>query len=96
MLTENQEIIIEFMEECRNQSMIKDELFITQERLYDTLYQLEDMLKQFPTAQNTYIQLESLISDTLSLTRKTYFEYGNNCSEVEDRALFRKYNKEAA
>ena len=80
MLTENAKLVIEFVEECRSQLMVKDELHETQEEMYKTLYRAEEILKQSEEGKQLFLSLESLVAE-LRLTKDVYFEYGENYSE---------------
>lgn len=93
MLSENAKLVIGFIEECRNQLMMKDELHEKQEKLYDTLYKIEDILKENEKGKKIFVELESLLSETLSLTKEAYFEYGENYSEACDNQMFKKYKE---
>ena len=43
MLSEDAKLVIDFVEECRSQGAIKDELYTKVEEMYSALYQLEDL-----------------------------------------------------
>ena len=45
MLSEDAKLVIDFVEECRSQGTIKDELYTKVEEMYSALYQLEDLIK---------------------------------------------------
>ena len=51
MLSENAKLVIGFIEECRNQLMMKDELHEKQEEMYKALYEIEDILKEMKKAE---------------------------------------------
>lgn len=93
MLTENAKLVIEFVEECRSQLMVKDELHETQEEMYKTLYKIEDILKENEKGRKVFVELESLIIRTLDLTKDVYFEYGENYSEACDNQMLKKYKE---
>lgn len=93
MLSENAKLVIGFIEECRNQLMMKDELHEKQEKMYEALYEIEDLLKENEKGKKVFINLESLLSDTLSLTREVYFEYGENYSGACDNQAYKKYKE---
>lgn len=93
MLSENAKLVIGFIEECRNQLMMKDELHEKQEKMYEALYEIEDILKENEKGKKVFVELESLLSETLSLTKEAYFEYGENYSEACDNQVYRKYKE---
>ncbi len=93
MLTENAKLVIEFVEECRSQLMVKDELHETQEEMYKTLYRTEEILKQSEEGKQLFLSLESLVARTLDLTKDVYFEYGENYSESSRNQMLKKYKE---
>lgn len=93
MLTENAKLVIEFVEECRSQLMVKDELHETQEEMYKTLYRAEEILKQSEEGKQLFLSLESLVARTLDLTKDVYFEYGENYSETSRNQMLKKYKE---
>lgn len=93
MLSENAKLVISFIEECRCQLMTKDELHETQEEMYEALYEIEDLLKGNEKGIKIFVKLENLLSDTLSLTKEVYFEYGENYSNACDNQIFKKYKE---
>ena len=93
MLTENAKLVIEFVEECRSQLMVKDELHETQEEMYKTLYRAEEILKQSEEGKQLFLSLEGLVARTLDLTKDVYFEYGENYSESSRNQMFKKYEE---
>lgn len=93
MLTENAKLVIEFVEECRSQLMVKDELHETQEEMYKTLYRAEEILKQSEEGKQLFLSLESLVARTLDLTKDVYFEYGENYSESSRNQMLKKYKE---
>lgn len=93
MLTENAKLVIEFVEECRSQLMVKDELHETQEEMYKTLYRAEEILKQSEEGKQLFTSLESLVARTLDLTKDVYFEYGENYSESSRNQMLKKYKE---
>lgn len=84
MLSDDAKLVIDFLEECRTQLTIKDELHSKTEEMYSTLYLLQDMLKGDEEKSNVFIKLETLIIETLNLTKDTYFEYGDNFAQVRE------------
>lgn len=84
MLNDDAKMVINFLEECRTQLTIKDELHSKTEEMYSTLYLLQDMIKGDEVKSKTFIKLESLINDVLTLTKDTYFEYGDNFAQVRE------------
>ncbi|WP_317368896.1 hypothetical protein [uncultured Tyzzerella sp.] len=93
MLTENAKLVIEFVEECRSQLMVKDELHETQEEMYKTLYRAEEILKQSEEGKKLFTSLESLVARTLDLTKDVYFEYGENYSGACDNQMLKRYKE---
>ena len=93
MLTENAKLVIEFVEECRSQLMVKDELHETQEEMYKTLDRTEEILKQSEEGKQLFLSLESLVARTLDLTKDVYFEYGENYSESSRNQMLKKYKE---
>lgn len=84
MLSDDAKLVIDFLEECRTQLTIKDELHSKTEEMYSTLYLLQDMLKGDEEKSKVFIKLETLIIETLNLTKDTYFEYGDNFAQVRE------------
>lgn len=93
MLTENAKLVIDFIEECRIQMTLKDELFKKQEEMYKRFYKLEDFLKGNKEGEKIFSELGEFISETLSLTKDVYFEYGENFSEINNSKMLRKYKE---
>lgn len=93
MLSENAKLVIDFIEECRCQLMMKDELHEKQEEMYKALYEIEDILKENEKGRKIFVELESLIVRTLDLTKDVYFEYGENYSGACDNQVFKKYKE---
>lgn len=94
MLSEDAKLVIDFVEECRSQLTIKDELHYKLEDMYSTLYHLQDLLKDDEEKTKVFLKLETLIIETLNLTKDTYFEYGDNFAQVRE-TNFVKCIKEA-
>lgn len=84
MLSDDAKLVIDFLEECRTQLTIKDELHSKTEEMYSTLYLLQDMLKGDEEKSKVFLKLETLIIETLNLTKDTYFEYGDNFAQVRE------------
>lgn len=82
MLNKTSKGVICFIEECRAQGMIKDELHLKQEELYQGLFELEEVLKNIGKSE-LYLKVESLIADTINLSKNTYFEYGENFESTQ-------------
>lgn len=94
MLSEDAKLVIDFVEECRSQLTLKDELHYKLEDMYSTLYHLQDLLKDDKEKTKVFLKLETLIIETLNLTKDTYFEYGDNFAQVRENN-FVKCIKEA-
>lgn len=93
MLSENAKLVIDFIEECRCQLMMKDELHEKQEEMYKALYEIEDILKENEKGRKVFIELESLIARTLDLTKDVYFEYGENFNGACDNQMLKRYKE---
>ncbi|MFR4478214.1 MAG: hypothetical protein ACLUBL_03610 [Fusobacterium sp.] len=89
MLSEDAKLVIDFMEECRSQLNIKDELHYKLEDMYSTLYHLQDLLKDDKEKTEVFLKLETLVIETLNLTKDTYFEYGDNFAQVRESKFFK-------
>lgn len=95
MLSEQSRGVIEFIDECRAQGMIKDELYLKEEEMWRTLSDLEVVMKRSPEDRALYWKLETLISEAIVLVKDTYFEYGENFESTQMNKLIAKINKEA-
>ena len=73
MLSENAKLVIDFIEECRCQLMMKDELHEKQEEMYKALYEIEDILKENEKGRKIFVELESLIARTLDFDERCIF-----------------------
>ncbi|WP_294655540.1 hypothetical protein [uncultured Fusobacterium sp.] len=89
MLSEDAKLVIDFMEECRSQGTIKDELYTKVEEMYSALYQLEDLIKGNKEQTEVFLKLETLLIEVLNLTKDTYFEYGDNFAQVRESKFFK-------
>lgn len=83
MLSEDSRGVIEFIDECRAQGMIKDELYLKQEEMWKALSDLEQIMKKSDKGIKLFLELETLICETLNLTKNTYFEYGENYESTQ-------------
>lgn len=88
MLSEDAKLVIDFVEECRSQGAIKDELYTKVEEMYSALYQLEDLIKGNKEQTEVFLKLETLLIEALNLTKDTYFEYGDNFAQVRESKIF--------
>lgn len=88
MLSEDAKLVIDFVEECRSQGTIKDELYTKVEEMYSALYQLEDLIKGNKEQTEVFLKLETLLIEVLNLTKDTYFEYGDNFAQVRESKFF--------
>lgn len=88
MLSEDAKLVIDFVEECRSQGAIKDELYTKVEEMYSALYQLEDLIKGNKEQTEVFLKLETLLIEVLNLTKDTYFEYGDNFAQVRESKFF--------
>lgn len=73
MLTDDAKLVLNFIEECRTQRNIKDELFYKLEEMYSALYQIQDFLIKDKEKMRTFIKLEDAIVMALDLTKDIYF-----------------------
>lgn len=89
MLSEDAKLVVEFVEECRIQGTIKDELYNKLEDMYSVFYHLEDLAKE-SKEKEMFSQLGSLIFDVLKITKETYFSYGENYAQVQADKLLKK------
>ena len=89
MLSEDAKLVIDFVEECRSQGAIKDELYTKVEEMYSALYQLEDLIKGNKEQTEVFLKLETLLIEVLNLTKDTYFEYGDNFAQVRESKFFK-------
>lgn len=89
MLSEDAKLVIDFVEECRSQGTIKDELYTKVEEMYSALYQLEDLIKGNKEQTEVFLKLETLLIEVLNLTKDTYFEYGDNFAQVRESKFFK-------
>lgn len=95
MLSEQSRGVIEFIDECRAQGMIKDELYLKQEEMWRAISDLEEVMRRSPEDRELYCKLETLIAETINLTKDIYFEYGENFESTQMNKLIAKVNKEA-
>lgn len=89
MLSEDAKLVIDFVEDCRSQGTIKDELYTKVEEMYSALYQLEDLIKGNKEQTEVFLKLETLLIEVLNLTKDTYFEYGDNFAQVRESKFFK-------
>lgn len=94
MLSEKSKEVIDFIEECRAQKMINDDLFQCSEKMYESLYEVEKLLTNIGKRE-LFLTLEELIFETITLTKDTYFEYGENFESVQMNSVINKVKKEA-
>lgn len=94
MLSDDAKMVIEFIDECRGTLMIKDDLHIKMESMYDILHKAEEAFEILPEGKSLYIELEDLVVKTLNAAKEIYFEYGENYGGVRDNRFWRK-TKEA-
>lgn len=95
MLSEESRGVIEFIDECRAQGMIKDELYLKEEDMWRAISDLEEVMRRSPEDRELYLRLETLIADTIVLIKDTYFEYGENFESTQMNKLIARVNKEA-
>lgn len=93
MLTDDAKLVLNFIEECRTQGNIKDELFYKLEEMYSALYQIQDFLIKDKEKMRTFIKLEDAIVMALDLTKDIYFEYGDNFAQVREKDFFMSIGK---
>lgn len=95
MLSEESRGVIEFIDECRAQGMIKDELYLKEEDMWRAISDLEEVMRRSPEDRELYCRLETLIADTIVLVKDTYFEYGENFESTQMNKFISRVNKEA-
>lgn len=95
MLSEKSRGVIEFIDECRAQGMIKDELYLKEEDMWRAISDLEEVMRRSPEDRELYCRLETLIADTIVLVKDTYFEYGENFESTQMNKFISRVNKEA-
>ena len=95
MLSEKASLVLDFIEECRNKLMIKDDYHNTVENMYTKLYQVQDLLKTTEEGKKLFNELQELIMDTITLAKETYFEYGENFNGINENRFFKFKHKEA-
>lgn len=95
MLSDDAKIVIEFLDECRNQLALKDPLHEKLEAMYSSLYQLEYLLRGDKDKMKVFLELETLVVETLNLTKDTYFEYGDNFAQVRESRFWKRMKQEA-
>ena len=96
MIEEDKELIMTFLENCYSSKVINDQLSMQEERMYSVLWKLEETLSE--SQRELYLELDSLLSEVLSLTKWKYFEYGENAGEIHEGAFVWKnpFKKETA
>ena len=82
MIEEDKELIMTFLENCYSSKVINDQLSMQEERMYSVLWKLEETLTE--SQRKLYLELDSLLSEVLSLTKWKYFEYGENAGEIHE------------
>lgn len=96
MLDDDAKMVIEFIDGCRGNLMIKDDLHIKMEFMYSVLHKVEIAIKTLPNGEKLYLELEDAVIDTINLAKDTYFEYGDNFAQVRESRFFRKVNEEVS
>ncbi|EHO79727.1 hypothetical protein [Fusobacterium ulcerans] len=96
MTEEDKELIMTFLENCYSSKVINDQLSMQEERMYSALWKLEETLTG--SQRELYLELDSLLSEVLDLTKWKYFEYGENAGEIHEGAFVWKnpFKKETA
>ena len=94
MLNDDAKMVIEFIDMCRGNLMIKDDLHIKMESLYKLLHKLEDTFETLPEGKNLYLELEDTVIETINLAKDIYFEYGDNFGQVRSDRFFKRVNEE--
>lgn len=95
MLSENASLILDFIEECRSQLMMKDEYHELSEKMYSKLYQVEYILKTTDEGKKLFAEFEDLVYKTINKAKETYFEYGESYSFVSENKFMKTLDKEA-
>ena len=60
MLSDEAKIVLDFIEECRSQLMMKDEYHEVSEKMYSKLYEIEGFLKTTDEGKNFLQNLKTL------------------------------------
>ena len=95
MLSSQAKIVLDFIEECRSQLMMKDEYHEVSEKMYSKLYEIEGFLKTTDEGKKLFTEFEDLVYQTINKAKETYFEYGENYSFVSENKFMKKLNEEA-
>lgn len=90
MLSDDAKMVMEFLEECRNQLALKDDFHFKKEEMYKTLWKVEEFLSKFSEGKELYLELEDVVTATVELAKDTYFEYGDNFAQVRSNRFWRK------
>ena len=95
MLSNEAKIVLDFIEECRSQLMMKDEFHQVSEKMFSKLYEIEEFLKTTDEGKKLFTEFEDLVFQTINKAKETYFEYGENYSTVSENNFMEKLNEEA-
>lgn len=95
MLSNEAKIVLDFIEECRSQLMMKDEFHQVSEEMFSKLYEIEGFLKTTDEGKKLFTEFEDLVFQTINKAKETYFEYGENYSIVSENNFMKKLNEEA-
>lgn len=95
MLSKNLKVVIDFIEECRGQKMMQDELFLKSEEMWAAIFQPEKVMRRTTEDRKLFLKLETLIAETINLTKETYFEYGENFEATQMSRIIEKVKEEA-
>ena len=94
MLSNEAKIVLDFIEECRSQLMMKDEFHQVSEKMFSKLYEIEGFLKTTDEGKKLFTEFEDLVFQTINKAKETYFEYGENYSTVSENNFMEKLNEE--
>lgn len=81
-MKESQEIIFEFIEECRNKEIINDDFNAAYCNLLNSIRETREILSTTEKGKELFNKLEDDLYNTLNLAKKRYFKYGLNCGNV--------------
>ncbi len=72
MLSDEAKIVLDFIEECRSQLMMKDEYHEVSEKMYSKLYEIEGFLKTTDEGKKLFTEFEDLVYQTINKAKETY------------------------
>ncbi|MEG9320437.1 hypothetical protein [Fusobacterium varium] len=96
MLSDDAKLVMDFIEECRNQLALKDDFHFKNEEMHKVLWKVREFLGRFTDGDELYLELEDIVISTVNLAKDTYFEYGDNFAQVRSNRFFRRVNEEVS